>query len=64
MELLKFLVASVAAPVIEHGGAGCYSYICDAFDLGLDAVAVGCMVVFQMKGCGVLVHYEGSLHHG
>ncbi|MBF8731395.1 imidazole glycerol phosphate synthase subunit HisF [Pseudomonas guariconensis] len=63
LELLKSLVANVSVPVIAHGGAGCNAHIRQAFDLGVDAVALGSMVVFQKQGSGVLVHYEGNLLH-
>jgi len=62
--LLKALVGQVNVPVIAHGGAGEYSHIRDAFDIGADAVAVGSMVVFHRKDSGVLVHYEGNMLHG
>lgn len=60
IELIDELSDSVSIPVIAHGGAGSYQHIQSAFESGVDAVAVGSMVVFQKKDSGVLVHYEGT----
>lgn len=63
LEFIEKVAESVDVPVIAHGGAGNYQHIQDAFNSGVDAVAVGSMVVFQKKNSGVLVHYEGGFFH-
>jgi imidazole glycerol-phosphate synthase subunit HisF len=44
--------------VIAHGGAGSLDHIAQVVQqAGASAVALGSMVVFQKRGCGVLVNF-------
>jgi imidazole glycerol-phosphate synthase subunit HisF len=48
----------VRIPVIAHGGAGSLEDIAQVVErASASAVALGSMVVFQKKGCGVLVNF-------
>jgi cyclase len=56
--LVKAVTDAVRVPVIAQGGAGSVDHIAQVVDLaGASAVALGSMVVFQKKGCGVLVNF-------
>jgi cyclase len=56
--LTKAVTDAVRIPVIAHGGAGSLDDISQVVDTaGASAVALGSMVVFQKKGCGVLVNF-------
>jgi imidazole glycerol-phosphate synthase subunit HisF len=56
--LVKAVTDAVHVPVIAHGGAGSIEHIEQVVtQAGASAVALGSMVVFQKKGCGVLVNF-------
>ena len=56
--LVKAVTTAVRIPVIAHGGAGSVDDIAQVVEqAGASAVALGSMVVFQKKGCGVLVNF-------
>jgi cyclase len=58
LALIKAVTDAVRIPVIAHGGAGSLEHIAEAVDeAGASAAALGSMVVFQKKGCGVLVNF-------
>jgi imidazole glycerol-phosphate synthase subunit HisF len=58
LALTKAVTEAVRIPVIAHGGAGSLEHISQVVDTaGASAVALGSMVVFQKKGCGVLVNF-------
>jgi cyclase len=58
LALVKAVTDSVRIPVIAHGGAGSLDHIVQAVGTaGASAVALGSMVVFQKKNCGVLVNF-------
>jgi cyclase len=58
LELVHAVTAAVTIPVIAHGGAGSLDDIAQAVHQGgASAVALGSMVVFQKRGCGVLVNF-------
>jgi imidazole glycerol-phosphate synthase subunit HisF len=58
LELVKAVTDAVHIPVIAHGGAGSLEHIAQVVtQAGASAVALGSMVVFQKKGCGVLVNF-------
>jgi cyclase len=60
LDLIKTVSDAVNIPVIAHGGAGNIGHIRDAVKKGgASAVALGSMVVFQKKGMGVLINFEG-----
>ena len=56
LKLYKAILDAVSIPIIAHGGAGEIQHIKNAFDLGVNAVGTGNMVVFQEKGMGVLIN--------
>ena len=53
---------SVNLPIIAHGGAGNTDDIKNAFNLNINAVALGNMVVYQKKGMGVLINMNNSIN--
>lgn len=56
--LIKAITDAVRIPVIAHGGAGSLDHIAQAVQQGgASAVALGSMVVFQKRDCGVLVNF-------
>ena len=56
--LISEVVESVPVPVVAHGGAASLMDVRDAIRVGgATSVAVGNLVVFQKRDCGVLVHY-------
>ena len=58
VNLVKSICEAVNVPVIANGGCGSVEDFKEVFALGgLQAAAVGSMVVFQKKGMGVLVNY-------
>jgi imidazole glycerol-phosphate synthase subunit HisF len=58
LALIRAVTDAVRIPVIAHGGAGSVEHIVQAVDTGgASAVALGSMVVFQKRGCGVLVNF-------
>ncbi len=58
LALVKAVTDAVRIPVIAHGGAGSLDDIVEVVGrAGASAVALGSMVVFQKKGCGVLVNF-------
>lgn len=58
LPLVRSVTGAVRIPVVAHGGAGCLDHIAQVVDeAGASAVALGSMVVFQKKGCGVLVNF-------
>ena len=56
LELIEKITKQVNIPVIAHGGAGVSHHIEDVFELNVNAVASGNMVVYQKKGMGVLIN--------
>jgi cyclase len=58
LTLVKAVTDAVRIPVIAHGGAGSVEHVAQVVaEAGASAVALGSMVVFQKKGCGVLVNF-------
>ena len=58
LELVRAVSAAVQVPVIAQGGAGSLDHVAQVVDQGgASAVALGSMVVFQKKDCGVLVNF-------
>lgn len=58
LELVRSVTEAVRVPVIAHGGAGSLDDIAQVVQqAGASAVALGSMVVFQKRGCGVLVNF-------
>ena len=58
LALVKSVTDAVDIPVIAHGGAGSLEHIAQVVTQGgASAVALGSMVVFQKRGCGVLVNF-------
>lgn len=58
IDLIRRISAAVSIPVIAQGGAGSIADLARAVkEGGASSVAVGSMVVFQKKGCGVLVNF-------
>jgi imidazole glycerol-phosphate synthase subunit HisF len=58
LALVKAVTDAVRIPVIAHGGAGSLDHIAQVVDVaGASAAALGSMVVFQKKDCGVLVNF-------
>lgn len=58
VNLVKSICEAVNVPVIANGGCGSVEDFKEVFTLGgVQAAAVGSMVVFQKKGMGVLVNY-------
>ncbi|MFN0033421.1 MAG: AglZ/HisF2 family acetamidino modification protein [Saprospiraceae bacterium] len=58
LDITRRVADSVGIPVIANGGAGCVAHIGAAVREGhASAVALGSMVVYQKKGCGVLVNF-------
>jgi imidazole glycerol-phosphate synthase subunit HisF len=58
LALVKAVTDAVHIPVIAHGGAGSLEDLTQVVECaGASAVALGSMVVFQKKGCGVLVNF-------
>lgn len=61
LALTKAVTDAVRIPVIAQGGAGSLDHISQVVDMaGASAVALGSMVVFQKKGCGVLVNFPDA----
>jgi cyclase len=61
LPLVRSVTEAVRIPVIAHGGAGNLDHIAQVVDeAGASAVALGSMVVFQKRGCGVLVNFPDS----
>lgn len=56
LKLTKDILDAVSIPIIAHGGAGKIDHIKSAFDIGVNAVGVGNMVVFQERNMGVLIN--------
>jgi len=58
VDLVAEISDAVSIPIIAHGGAGTVDHIVDVVKAGkASAVALGCMVVYQKKGMGVLVNF-------
>jgi len=58
LDLTASVAQKVKIPVIANGGAGTVQHIRDVVKKGhASAVALGSMVVFQGKDCGVLVNF-------
>jgi len=58
VNLIKKITDAVSIPVIANGGAGNLKHIEDVVKKGnASAVALGSMVVYQMKDMGVLVNF-------
>ncbi|MGX7927488.1 AglZ/HisF2 family acetamidino modification protein [Tsuneonella sp. HG094] len=58
VELVRRVSAAVSIPVIAQGGASTVDDLSSAVrEGGASSVAVGAMVVYQKKGCGVLVNF-------
>jgi imidazole glycerol-phosphate synthase subunit HisF len=58
LALVKAITDAVHIPVIAHGGAGSLQHVAQVVSQGgASAVALGSLVVFQKKGCGVLVNF-------
>lgn len=58
VELIKEIKDAVTIPIIANGGCGAIKDIQMVFNIpGVQAAAVGSLVVFQKKGMGVLVNY-------
>lgn len=58
LELVRTVADAVRVPVIAHGGAGSLEHIAQVVgEAGASAVALGSLVVFQKRGCGVLVNF-------
>jgi len=63
LALVKAVTDAVRIPVIAHGGAGSLEDVTQVVErAGASAVALGSMVVFQKKGCGVLVNFPDAAH--
>lgn len=57
LKILQHIVRAVTIPVIANGGAGSIQDLADAKKIGVSAVALGSMVVYQKKGMGVLINF-------
>lgn len=58
LDLIKLATSRLRIPLIAHGGGSNLQDISDAVKKGnASAVALGSMVVYQRKGCGVLVNF-------
>lgn len=57
-DLIEKVTEQVEIPIIAHGGAGSMQDIDQVFNLNVNAVAVGSMVVYQKKGMGVLINFK------
>jgi imidazole glycerol-phosphate synthase subunit HisF len=61
LALVSAVAQAVRVPVIAQGGAGSVEHIAQVVnEAGASAVALGSMVVFQKKDCGVLVNFPDS----
>jgi len=58
IDLIEKITEQVEIPIIAHGGAGSMQDIDQAFELNINAVAVGSMVVYQKKGMGILINFK------
>jgi cyclase len=54
-EIIKNILKNVNVPIICNGGGGNINHIKDVFELGVNAVGLGSMVVYQRKGMGILI---------
>ena len=54
--ITKNILKNVNVPIICNGGGGNINHIKDIFEMGVNAVGLGSMVVYQKKGMGVLVN--------
>lgn len=58
IETLKTISTAVTVPVIASGGAGSLNHLVEAISIGrASALALGSMVVYQKKDCGVLINF-------
>lgn len=56
LELVSEIYSQVQVPIIAHGGVGSTDQIKQVFDIGVKAVGIGNMAVFQGRDRGVLIN--------
>jgi len=61
LDLVRIVCDISTVPVIVHGGCGSVQDIKDVMRYNIGGVGLGNLVVYQKKGCGVLVNFPSGM---